>query len=43
MNNWKKVMFNKDLCEGTILYGGTGDLILNGNVKTISPTSKLYF
>jgi hypothetical protein len=43
MNNWRKVLFNKDVCEGSITYGGKGDLVLNGTLKTMSPVSKLYF
>ena len=43
MSNWQKKLFNKDMCDGSIAYGGTGDLIVNGNIKTNSPNSKLYF
>jgi len=43
MNNLQKKLFNKDVCDGSITYGGSGDLIVNGNIKTNSPTSKLYF
>jgi len=40
-NNWKQILFNKDMCQGTIVYSGTGDLIVNGQLKTLA--SKLYF
>ena len=43
MNNWNKTLFNKDLCEGSLIYKGSGDLVVNGNLKTLSPTSKLFF
>ena len=43
MNTWQKTLFNKDSCNGSITYRGSGDLIVNGNIKTNSPTSKLYF
>lgn len=43
MSNWQKKLFNKDVCDGSIMYQGTGDLIVNGNIKTNSSNTKLYF
>ena len=43
MNNWRKTLFNKELCDGTFLYKGSGDLVVNGQLKTMNPTSKLFF
>ena len=43
MSNWKQIQFNKDLCQGTILYNGSGDLVVQGQLKNVSPSSKLFF
>ena len=39
----KQILFNKDMCSGTISYHGRSDLIIQGKLKTLSPTSKLFF
>ena len=43
MNNWRNTLFNKDLCQGSITYRGSGDLIVQGTLKQSLPVSKLYF
>jgi hypothetical protein len=43
MTNLNKTLFNKDLCSGAIMYHGKGDLVVQGQLKTNSPTSKLFF
>ena len=43
MNNVKQLLFNKDLCEGAINYHGKGDLVIQGKLKIVAPTSKLFF
>ena len=43
MNNLRKLLFNKDLCEGAISYQGKGDLIIQGKLKNVSPMTKLFF
>jgi len=43
MNQVKNLLFNKDLCEGSISYRGKGDLIVQGKLKSPSPNSKLFF
>ena len=43
MEQMKQILFNKDMCSGTISYHGRSDLIIQGKLKTLSPTSKLFF
>ena len=43
MSEWRKILFNKDICQGTASYNGTGDLVVHGQVKTTSPNAKVYF
>jgi hypothetical protein len=43
MSNFRQILFNKDLCNGAILYTGTGDLIVKGNLKTATPNAQLFF
>jgi hypothetical protein len=42
MNNWRQVLFNKDVCNGALNYNGKGDLVIKGKLATAGP-SKLYF
>ena len=43
MNNWRQTQFNKDLCNGTITYRGSGDLVVKGQLTQGGLASKLYF
>lgn len=40
---WRQTLFNKDLCSGTLLYHGTGDLVVKGQLKAGSLNCKLFF
>jgi hypothetical protein len=42
-SNWRQTLFNKDLCQGTITYQGSGDLIVNGQLKSGVSNCKLFF
>lgn len=41
--NFRQVLFDKDVCNGSILYQGKGDVIINGNMKTGNANGMLYF
>ena len=43
MNQLQNLHFNKDICDGSISYRGKGDLVVQGKLKTGSPSSKLFF
>ena len=43
MNQLQKLIFNKDICDGSISYRGKGDLVVQGKLKSNMPTSKLFF
>jgi hypothetical protein len=42
-SNFREVLFNKDICQGSITYKGTGDLVVQGQLKSTSPQSTVYF
>lgn len=41
-SNWRQTLFNKDMCQGSIMYRGSGDLVIQGQLKDNS-SSKLFF
>ena len=41
--NWQKKLFNKDLCSGQLLYNGSGDLIVKGQLVAGTINCKLFF
>ena len=43
MNQLQNLVFNKDICDGSISYRGKGDLVVQGKLKTGSSSSKLFF
>ena len=43
MNQVKQILFNKELCAGSISYRRKGDLIVQGKLKNVSPMTKLFF
>jgi hypothetical protein len=42
-SNFRQVLFNKDLCNGTVLYNGSGDLTVKGQLKNPSAQTTIYF
>jgi len=42
-SNFRQVLFNKDICQGSITYKGTGDLVVQGQIKSALPQSTIYF
>jgi len=40
---WQKKLFNKDLCSGQLLYNGSGDLVVKGQLKNNILNCKLFF
>ena len=42
-SNFRQVLFNKDICQGSVTYKGTGDLVVQGQLKSTSPQSTVYF
>ena len=42
MDNWRQVLFNKEVCSGSMNYNGNGDLVIKGQLAVAGP-SKLYF
>lgn len=42
-SNWRQTLFNKDMCQGSIMYRGSGDLVIQGQLKNMSSQSKLFF
>jgi len=43
MNQVKNLLFNKEICDGSISYRSKGDLVVKGKLKTGSSSSKLFF
>jgi hypothetical protein len=43
MNGWRQTLFNKDLCSGSLMYHGNGDLIIKGQLKSNKLSCKLFF
>ena len=43
MNQLQNLVFNKDICDGSISYRGKADLVVQGKLKTGSSSSKLFF
>jgi hypothetical protein len=42
--SFRDVLFNKDLCQGSITYQGAGDLLVRGNLKVpVAGDAQLYF
>lgn len=42
--SFRQVLFNKDLCQGTLTYQGAGDLLVRGSLKIpVSNDAKLFF
>jgi hypothetical protein len=41
--NFRDILFNKDMCQGTISYQGTGELVVRGIVKNSTPNTQMYF
>ena len=41
MNN--NLLFNKDLCQGSINFQGKGNLVIQGKLKNVSAVSKLFY
>ena len=33
-SGWRQTLFNKDMCQGSIMYQGTGDLVVKGQLKS---------
>ena len=42
-SNFRQVLFNKDMCQGSVTYKGTGDLVVQGQLKSALPKSTIYF
>jgi len=42
-SNWRQTLFDKELCNGSLTYKGTGDLLVQGNIKNNFLSTKLYF
>jgi hypothetical protein len=42
-SNFRQVLFNKDICQGAIEYNGSGDLLVKGQLKTMSSQATIYF
>jgi hypothetical protein len=40
---FRQVLFDKDMCNGSISYKGTGDLVVQGQLKNPVQQSKVYF
>ena len=41
--NWRRLFFNKSACEGVSLNEGSGDVVVNGNVKGSSDALVVYW
>jgi hypothetical protein len=42
-NSFRQILFDKDICDGSVLYQGKGDVIVNGNMKNGNYTGIIYF
>lgn len=40
---FRNILFNKDLCQGSITYQGTGDLLIRGSLKVPIANAQLFF
>ena len=42
-SNTRNIVFNKDMCDGTIIYNPNGELLVSGQLKNSSPNSVISF
>ena len=41
--NTRNIVFNKDMCDGTITYNPNGDILVSGKLKNSSPNAVISF
>ena len=42
-NNIRKVLFNKEICDGSVSFIENGEIIVAGQLKTITPQTTVYY